>query len=172
MIEISVTGGCGNGNARGKNLVGIAIVKNDDFGKSLSYRNWCLDSDGYPISVIKINGKNHNKQLHKFVYEYYYGELPKKPLTIDHIDRNKFNNIPENLRAVSQTIQRANTIVSDMKGIRKVVRNKINNYWRVTICRDKRVVFSKYFPYTDKGLQDAKEAHKKAYNMFYPEIIF
>ena len=55
---------------------------------------------------IRINGKYYLK--HRLVYMYHYGHLPEAPLVIDHINRNRFDNSIENLRAVTKSENQRN----------------------------------------------------------------
>ena len=50
--------------------------------------------------------------IHRLVYETFNGEIPEG-LEIDHIDRNKHNNKPENLRLVTRSENMANRTRSD-----------------------------------------------------------
>jgi len=42
------------------------------------------------------------------VYMYHHGHLPPEPLVIDHINRNRFDNNIENLRAVTKSENQRN----------------------------------------------------------------
>lgn len=79
----------------------------------------------------QFNGKNYWKDkktgyyrnaqikphsLHRQVWEYYYGKIPKG-LIIDHIDRNKDNNQIENLRLVTHSENNKN--ISDEEKTRR-----------------------------------------------------
>ena len=55
---------------------------------------------------IRINGKYYLK--HRLVYLYHHGHLPPEPLVIDHINRNRFDNTIENLRAVTKSENQRN----------------------------------------------------------------
>lgn len=55
---------------------------------------------------IRINGKYYLK--HRLVYLYHHGYFPPKPLVIDHINRNRFDNRIENLRAVTKSVNQRN----------------------------------------------------------------
>lgn len=57
-----------------------------------------INNHGY--EYICYNGKN-TVLVHRLVYEAFKGEIPKE-LEIDHIDRNKNNNNPDNLRLVTR----------------------------------------------------------------------
>lgn len=55
----------------------------------------------------KTGGKGGIKYLHRAVWEYHYGEIPKDKM-VDHINRDKSDNRIENLRLVSSKENRAN----------------------------------------------------------------
>ena len=55
---------------------------------------------------IRINGKYYLK--HRLVYLYHHGDLPPEPLVIDHINRDRFDNRIENLRAVNKSENQRN----------------------------------------------------------------
>lgn len=56
--------------------------------------------------------------VHRLVYEAFKGEIPED-LEIDHIDRNKHNNNPDNLRLVTRT--------ENMRNIDRIV-NKVSEF--------------------------------------------
>lgn len=91
----------------------------------------CLDDKGYICVTIK--GKNY--KLHRLIFLYHHGYLPK---FIDHIDTNIKNNNIENLRpatksenACNRTKQKNNT-----SGIKGISWNKKLKKWRVQCNKD------------------------------------
>jgi hypothetical protein len=64
-------------NTSRKNLIGKTAGCNDKFG----------------YGIVRLKNKNH--RLHRLIWLYHYGFLPK---IIDHIDNNPLNNKIENLR--------------------------------------------------------------------------
>jgi hypothetical protein len=69
--------------------------------------------------------------VHRLVYEAFKGEIPEG-LEIDHIDRNKHNNSPDNLRLVTRSENLRNT---DRKGTKlteehkQKIREKLKKVW-------------------------------------------
>lgn len=155
-IELSKTGW--------KNKGKLAIVDEDIFDEVNRY-SWSY-SHGYAH-----NGKM-NIRLHRFIWNLKVGEIPEE-LEIEHIDRNPLNCQISNLRLAThaenmrnKTKQKNNT--SNFKGISKYVyrrENKngtiyIKEKWRASITKDKRT-YAKDFPFTEQGLQLAKEWYKQ-----------
>ena len=73
-----------------------------DLDKYLSQFRW-FDSSGY--DVTKYKGKRIFK--HNLIWNTLYGDIPKN-LTVDHIDRDKKNNDPSNLRLATRSQQMLN----------------------------------------------------------------
>lgn len=67
---------------------------------------WSLSGEGYVIRSIDVPYKSTLK-LHRLIAMLFYGEI-KNGFVIDHIDRNKLNNIISNLRFVSTSINTHN----------------------------------------------------------------
>ena len=63
------------------------------------------DRYGYLCVNLSLGGKRQQKKIHRVVYESFIGELDRT-LVIDHIDEDKQNNCPSNLR---QVLTRTNT---------------------------------------------------------------
>ncbi len=67
---------------------------------------------GHRVGTMDPNGyrwlSSKNKFEHQFVFLLHHGYIPKRPLTIDHIDQCKTNNDIGNLRIASQSQQNAN----------------------------------------------------------------
>lgn len=73
------------------------------------------ESNGYLWTSLALG--DHTKlsgRIHRLVYSNIYGEIPKG-FEIDHIDRNRKNNYPENLRLVTKSENNQN---KDIKGER------------------------------------------------------
>jgi len=64
--------------------------------------------------------------LHRLVYKYYYGNLPKGKYVIHHINGLKYDNRPENLIALN-SIQEHRRIEKQLKELvsRLIVKGKI-----------------------------------------------
>lgn len=56
--------------------------------------------DGIEFSKKAKGYMSRDMRLHRFVWEYYFGEIPTG-FEVHHIDRNKLNNSPENLQLLS-----------------------------------------------------------------------
>jgi len=57
---------------------------------------------------VTVNAENHKETVHRLVAEVFIPNPENLP-TIDHIDRNKHNNVVSNLRWASYKLQQANT---------------------------------------------------------------
>ena len=128
-----------------------------DIGRRIKSKSvaGCLDkSRGY--FVIGINTKTY--QNHRIVYALYHNlELNQLPKGLDHVDRNKTNNNPLNLRPATQSQNMDNTGIrpDNTSGIRGVSWFKRDQKWRSLINVDGK---SKHL-----GLFDDIEEAKKAY---------
>jgi hypothetical protein len=67
----------------------------------LSYNN---NGRGYLSVMLAVDGKYFRRYVHRLVMEAFYGE---SKLTVDHINRDKYNNTLDNLRYLTQ---RENTV--------------------------------------------------------------
>lgn len=91
-----------------------------------------------------------------------FGAYDKKKLTVDHINRNVFDNRRANLRLLSYSDQVENRRVarnntSGHQGVCKCTRKRKNGtkpYWKVA-CRKQGSVVEKLFPYTQFSLLQA-----------------
>ena len=106
--------------------------------------------DGYKFRKDKKSGywlcSTLHKRLHRYIYEKYYGEIPKN-CEIHHIDKNKDNNEIENLQLITKSEHRKlHAKESDKEKLRA---NLINN------ALPKAIEWHK----SNKG----KEWHKKHY---------
>jgi len=99
---------------------------------------------------------------HRLAWLYVHGELPKKGMVIDHIDRDGFNNRLSNLRVCTESQNRCNSKMhsNNTSGHRGVSWHPQNREWRAAIWVNGRSFHSKTF----KNIQDAikwREEHAK-----------
>jgi hypothetical protein len=118
-----------------------------DMFDEVSKYSWYLSKSGYPFCY-----ELGRMQLHRYIYTLINGELIPSNIYVDHIDRNKLNNVNTNLRLVTPQQNSFNkTPKNNMKGIKKV---SDSNY-RVSVTKNgKTHSISKI-----KSLDDAKEIH-------------
>ena len=69
-----------------------------------------LDTSGYIRARINIEGKRPDVPMSRLVWALYTGNLPTDGMHIDHIDRDRTNNHPSNLREVSPQINSINRV--------------------------------------------------------------
>ena len=83
-----------------------------------------VDNSGY--SRILFLGKHWLQ--HRLIYLVTYGHLPK---SLDHIDRDKLNNRPENLRPITQPFNVVNSEIrsDNTTGYRGVINHKLVKGW-------------------------------------------
>lgn len=86
-----------------------------------------MDKD---YSRVKVNRRMY--LIHRLVYLYHHGNLPKY---IDHIDGNPLNNKIENLRecTLSQNVHNSKLCKINTSGVKGVSWNKRNKKWVVCI---------------------------------------
>lgn len=110
-------------------------------------------------------------QTHRMVYLWVHKKFPDNQ--IDHIDHDKLNNNPKNLRDVTHIENHKNVSIyknnkSGTMGVIKV-RNGKKYYWRSSVRIFGKLKY-KCFPFTDEGKEDCIIYTKKVYkdNGFHP----
>lgn len=146
---------------------GYAIICADDVSK-VEMNSWRLDSHGYAIKSVKVDGKTKNISLHHVVYK-----KPDKGMVIDHINGNKLDNRRENLREVSWSVNSANRILkaSDKEnrpypGVRRVINRKtgkIYDTWEVAIKFKSKWVYTGYFDNLEDAIAKRRELEEEFY---------
>lgn len=139
-----------------------------------------IQPNGYFRSTTKIELPEMKKRkqllLHRLVWILKTGEEPMSSL--DHIDRNKSNNMFENLRLASRREQQHNQAkrkdntsgfigVCHKHNVGKSYKNGYRDYWYTRIQRPDGHREQKYFQYNDEGLiTAAKYYDSKAIEYF------
>ena len=109
-----------------------------------------IGNHGYKIVVLCKDGKPISKTIHRLVAETFIPNPNNLPI-IDHIDRDKTNNVVSNLRWVNHSENGLNRPRRDLFGI-----HKKRNKYKVEISR-------KYYGSYDT-MDEAKEVVKKVLN--------
>ena len=119
------------------------------------------NADGY--TVIRVD--QVDQFAHRLMWLYVYGAIPL--LAVDHIDRDKSNNKPINLRLATPKQNRENTFLtknntSGFRGVRKEARLK-SKPWSATITHNYKQKHLGYFA----TAEEAVEARKKAEDLYF-----
>ena len=96
-----------------------------------------ISNTGYRFGGIK----EHKERAHRIVFALYHGRWPVGP--VDHIDGNRLNNVPTNLREASNSENQWNRKrdCRSTSGFIGVSQIKKNGRWRAFISVDRRQVF-------------------------------
>lgn len=164
-----------------------AIV-DDDIAETIKDMKlkFCINNYGYCILTkwIQLPCMNKKKQLllHHLVWILKTGEQPSS--TVDHIDRNKSNNVFENLRlaTMQEQSQHRGKQKSNTSGYIGVSykhdkrRENKNGYWLTSIRKPDGHTKVKLFPFTEAGkIAAAKYYDTKAiqyFGKFHGELNF
>jgi hypothetical protein len=159
VLRIPLTGRCGDRRV----VRNWTLVANDAFGRSLMDVWWCLD--GIKYAERRVNG--HNVRLHRVVCEHYHGSVPDG-MEVDHINRDKLDNTPGNLRIVTKTQNRTNQKKrkDNTSGYSGVCWDKQNGKWMAYITVQGRFNFLGYFSVKEA----AASAVNGAYGLHYPHV--
>lgn len=97
---------------------------------------------GYYTIYMKYNGKQFCVRSHNFIWVLCENRYPHDNMVIDHIDRNKINNLKENLRELNQYQNTLNSNPSDNKtSAYKGVRYKYcRKTWEVRASKNKKSI--------------------------------
>ncbi len=146
-----------------------ATVPDDEFCRGLTRFNWFILPNGYVFRHLprKVGEPRRSRTLHKEIFEHYHGPVPSG-LQVDHIDANKLNCLPDNLRAATATQNQFNrgpqkNSKSGIKGVAFWTNNFGRSYWHARVSSKGKRFLDKTFPPTEEGLRAATEAVKRTY---------
>lgn len=116
---------------------------------------------------VQVDGVRY--VAHRIVFKMESGNDPGE-LQVDHIDRNKKNNSPSNLRLATSAQNKQNTVSANKNsksGIRGVFWDKGKKKWRTTIGVDGKTKHIGRF----NSAADAEHASTKARIKFFGEFV-
>lgn len=111
---------------------------------------------------VKLN--NRQTASHRILWYLRNGlKMPPKGMEIDHIDGNRLNNSPDNLRLVSSSINSKNRSKrSDNKsGVTGVCWHRASRAWQASISIDRKVVYLGIFDYLFEAICARKSAEAR-----------
>lgn len=122
-------------------------------GKPVGY----LKKTGYWTLCVRVEGKAHYLMIHRVVWELANGPIPDG-LQIDHIDRNKQNNLIENLRVVTsaENNQNKGAFCTNKLGIKHINKRHDRNLYTVSVRK-----FGRRYVSYHKSLNEAVATRDK-----------
>jgi len=123
-----------------------------------------VSKSGY--ATIEIQGKQY--RIHRIVYQMANKlETLNSDIEIDHVDLNKLNNNPNNLRAstASQNSRNRSKMKDNQSGFKGVTKNKKS--WRARIRVDYELISLGSFPTKEQAYQAYSDAAKKYHQEFH-----
>jgi len=126
------------------------------------FKRYRTKRNGEPwMHVVSFNGIQY--AAHRIIWRMVTGEDPA-PLTIDHIDRNPFNNKWSNLRIADAFVQSGNREWKTTKGHKGISFHKVTQKWQVRVSKKgKRIYLGVYKTKKEAitALKQYEESHKK-----------
>lgn len=92
---------------------GAAFVDDEDFDLIAAYR-WRRNIGGYAVRSTTQNGVNRTYSMHRVIFGAVSGQQ------VDHIDRNRLNNVRANLRLATASQNAINRVSASKTGYRGV----------------------------------------------------
>ena len=122
-----------------------------------------VGTHGYMQCRLSTNARAKTLRVHVLVGNHFIGKRQGE-LTFDHIDINRVNNRADNIRLATKSEQRINTKINkNSKTGERNIRNHTdtrpdrngNEYWKIEIRRNKKIVFNKCLNKKKFSLEDA-----------------
>ena len=109
--------------------------------------------------MIYVNYKSIQYAAHRIIWKMVTGNDPA-PLTIDHVDRNPFNNKWSNLRLADRSIQSQNREWKTTMGSKGVSFHKATRKWQARIRDGEKRVHLGVYETKEKAIKAQKEYEK------------
>ena len=126
---------------KAKEVVAHTIVSEEDY-EELSKYKWYKNSDGYAAG-------NVNKKivlLHRYIMINILGNNITPKIKVDHIDKNRLNNIRNNLQTATDSENNRNRVKKENTTSQYigVMFRKSNNKWQAGISINKKLLYASY----------------------------
>ena len=144
----------------------VAIVDDDDFNR-LSQWKWCYDGVGYAYRRKTISKNNSiSWRMHWEIVD-----KPRQGMCIDHINGNKLDNRKYNLRIVTQSQNKMNSVkhidnTSGHKGVTYLKCGQRKKRWLVQIMVNGKRISIGYFLNKEDAAKAYNDAAKKYFGEF------
>ena len=126
-----------------------------------------LRKDGYKDVMLNLEGKRHNKKVHRLVANAFLENIDNKKC-VDHINNNKEDNNINNLRyaTMNENGQNRRLGKNNTSGYKGVSFNKKLDKWHARIMIDGIPVHLGYYATIEEAKQARQDAVKKAFGEF------
>jgi hypothetical protein len=122
------------------------------------FKRYRTDRNGEPwMYVVSFNGIQY--AAHRIIWKMVTGEDPA-PLTIDHIDRDPFNNKWVNLRIADAFLQSSNREWRATKGHKGIAFHKATQKWQVRVNKDGKRIYVGIYKTKEEAVIALKEYEK------------
>ena len=128
--------------------------------KNQKYKKLYLGEDDY----YRVCLPNKTYLLHRLIAIHFIPN-PENKTEVDHIDRNRKNNLIENLRWVTRSENNINKKVRNNKLPRHISLRK-DNRWAINITRDKKYILRKMYSCNKYSLEDVVKIRNDYYIEF------
>lgn len=122
-------------------LSNLGNIKNNTTNKLLKPS---LHKSGYLVVQLFRNGKRKVVRLHRLIAQTFLGDVDDTKY-IDHLDRNKLNNVLENLRVVTPLESVLNRGIWGKSKYKGAYYNEKRKDWRSQIRVDKKLINLGYY---------------------------
>jgi hypothetical protein len=117
--------------------------------------------------VITLGGRTNAIGAHRLAWAYVHGSIPDG-MEIDHIDRDRSNNVLSNLRLATPAEQSRNrgAFTTSRSGIKGVNYHQRDKYWRAQICVNRRTIWLGSFKTADEARMAYQEAAARHFGQY------
>lgn len=129
------------------------------YTKPASIKKSRIAENGYLHTMLRYNNHNKYEPIHKLVAMAFLGHTPSKhSIVVDHHDENKINNLPQNLKLITQR-KNISKSQKNRTSIYDGVRRRLNRgyTWEISIYITKKIHLG-----CSNNEHEAGELYKKA----------
>jgi len=134
------------------------VKPGDEVGGIYSYTNKYGTING-PYFRVKVGGKEYRS--HRIIYKMIHKDFDES-LVIDHVDGDGLNNRPDNLRAVTQSVNLRNSVkkCNNTSGVTGVCWHKARQKWLARVWLNNNAAYLGYFQDKEDAAKAVEEYRK------------